>query len=98
MKKSVLHTLVAGALVAACSPSADVAQKTTTAAESTQIAEKSAALSPLAALFEAYWEEQAKLFPLEATAQGDNRYNDQLPNDQTRAFRQHAAAVLPATT
>ena len=27
-------------------------------------------------------------YPLSATAQGDNRYNDQLPNDQTRAFRQ----------
>jgi uncharacterized protein (DUF885 family) len=39
-------------------------------------------------LFDTYWEERAKLFPLNATSQGDNRYNDQLPNDQTRAFRQ----------
>ncbi|AMJ68216.1 hypothetical protein AXW84_15190 [Hymenobacter sp. PAMC 26628] len=39
-------------------------------------------------MFEAYWEDQARLFPLAATAQGDNRYNDQLPNDRTRAFRQ----------
>ena len=39
----------------------------------------------------AYWEEQARLFPLLATAQGDNRYNDRLPNDQTRAFRQQQA-------
>ena len=46
------------------------------------------ASAPLASLFEAYWEDRAKLFPLNATAQGDNRYNDQLPNDQTRAFRQ----------
>jgi uncharacterized protein (DUF885 family) len=45
------------------------------------------ASAPLAALFEAYWDEQAQLFPLAATAQGDNRYNDQLPNDQTQAFR-----------
>ncbi|WP_426061892.1 DUF885 domain-containing protein [Hymenobacter sp. B1770] len=52
-------------------------------------------------MFESYWEERAKLFPLGATAQGDNRYNDQLPNDQTRAFReqqqrfyqQHLAAL-----
>jgi uncharacterized protein (DUF885 family) len=43
--------------------------------------------APLGALFDAYWDEQAKLFPLAATAQGDNRYNDQLPNDQTQAFR-----------
>ncbi|MFC5409441.1 DUF885 domain-containing protein [Larkinella bovis] len=40
-----------------------------------------------------YYEERLKLFPLEATFQGDNRYNDQLPNsnsqaylDQTKAF------------
>ncbi|GAB3328778.1 DUF885 family protein [Hymenobacter humi] len=44
--------------------------------------------APLAALFDAYWEDRAKLFPLNATSQGDYRYNDQLPNDQTRAFRQ----------
>ncbi|MGA0559471.1 DUF885 domain-containing protein [Larkinella sp. VNQ87] len=40
-----------------------------------------------------YYEERLKLFPLEATMQGDNRYNDQLPNsisqeflDQTKQF------------
>ncbi|MGV3558861.1 DUF885 domain-containing protein [Larkinella arboricola] len=40
-----------------------------------------------------YYEERLKLFPLEATFQGDDRYNDLLPNsisqeflDQTRAF------------
>ena len=44
--------------------------------------------APLTTLFDTYWEERAKLFPLNATSQGDNRYNDQLPNDQTRAFRQ----------
>jgi uncharacterized protein (DUF885 family) len=44
--------------------------------------------SPLAALFTNYWEEQARLFPLQATRQGDNRYNNLLPNDQTQAFRQ----------
>ncbi|QIL78116.1 DUF885 domain-containing protein [Hymenobacter sp. HDW8] len=38
-------------------------------------------------MFEKYWDERAKLFPLEATGQGDNRYNDQLPNDNTVAYR-----------
>jgi uncharacterized protein (DUF885 family) len=47
-----------------------------------------AASKPLVILFETYWDEQAKLFPLGATAEGDNRYNDLLPNNQTRAFRQ----------
>ncbi|HEX8426745.1 DUF885 domain-containing protein [Hymenobacter sp.] len=42
----------------------------------------------LAKLFDTYWEDRGKLFPLNATSQGDYRYNDQLPNDQTRAFRQ----------
>ena len=47
-----------------------------------------AASTLLAGLFDDYWEARARLFPLMATAQGDNRYNDRLPNDQTRAFRQ----------
>ncbi|MFC6999652.1 DUF885 domain-containing protein [Rufibacter roseus] len=41
----------------------------------------------LATLFENYWEENARLFPLEATAQGDNRYNHLLPNSNTKGFR-----------
>jgi uncharacterized protein (DUF885 family) len=44
--------------------------------------------SPLAALFTNYWEEQARLYPLQATTQGDNRFNDQLPNSGTQEFRQ----------
>ena len=41
----------------------------------------------LDAVFNNYWDEQSKLFPLEATFHGDNRYNDQFPNDQTQSFR-----------
>ena len=47
----------------------------------------------LANLFNSYWEDRARLFPLLAMAQGDNRYNDRLPNDQTRAFRQQQARL-----
>ena len=47
----------------------------------------------LANLFANYWDDRARLFPLMATAQGDNRYNDRLPNDQTRAFRQQQARL-----
>jgi len=39
-------------------------------------------------LFNAYWDEHAKLFPLEATSQGDYRFNHLLVNDQTENFRQ----------
>lgn len=40
----------------------------------------------LALLFDSYYEERLKLFPFEATSQGDNRYNDQLPNDISQEF------------
>jgi uncharacterized protein (DUF885 family) len=42
----------------------------------------------LTSLFDSYWEERSQLFPLEATQQGDNRFNDQLPDDQSADFRQ----------
>lgn len=38
-------------------------------------------------VFESYWEEHSRLFPLDATQQGDNRYNHLLPNDQTVEYR-----------
>lgn len=41
----------------------------------------------IAKLFDTYWEERSALFPLEATQQGDNRFNHLLPNDQTKEFR-----------
>lgn len=40
-------------------------------------------------LFENYWEEYLKFNPIEATQQGDNRYNHLLPNDQTKEFREN---------
>lgn len=41
----------------------------------------------LAALFGKYYEERLQLFPLEATANGDSRYNDQLYADFTDSYR-----------
>ena len=41
----------------------------------------------MASLFNTYWEDRMKLFPLEATQSGDNRYNDHLPIDFTDSFR-----------
>ncbi len=41
----------------------------------------------LAVLFDNYYEERLKLFPLEATAIGDNRYNDLLPVDFSESYR-----------
>jgi len=39
-------------------------------------------------LFENYYQERLKLFPLSATAAGDNRYNDELYNDGSQDFLQ----------
>ena len=38
-------------------------------------------------IFEDYYQESLELYPLNATSQGDNRYNDFLPNDLTDDFR-----------
>jgi uncharacterized protein (DUF885 family) len=89
MKNILLPALTAGVLLAAYSSTPALAQKSKPAAKPAVVKSQPAAASkPLASLFEAYWDEQAKLFPLGATAEGDNRYNDLLPNNQTRAFRQ----------
>lgn len=41
----------------------------------------------LAAFFHDYYEERLKYFPLEATSNGDNRYNDKLYADFTDSYR-----------
>ncbi len=42
--------------------------------------------SGLYQLFDNYYEDRLKLFPLEATATGDNRFNNLLPNDGSQSF------------
>lgn len=44
-------------------------------------------ITPIGELFDNYYEERLSLFPLEATMNGDNRYNDLLPNDLTDEVR-----------
>jgi uncharacterized protein (DUF885 family) len=41
----------------------------------------------LSGLFSQFWDKQSRLDPVSATAQGDNRFNNLLPNDQTQAYR-----------
>jgi uncharacterized protein (DUF885 family) len=41
----------------------------------------------LGALFDKYYDERMQLFPLEATANGDNRFNDQMRVDFTDSYR-----------
>ena len=68
-------------VLAACSPSAP--QAGDTAAQAPQ-ADKAAQLNQL---YADYWEGVLKLNPLQATFQGDNRYNDQLPDTGSAEFR-----------
>jgi uncharacterized protein (DUF885 family) len=42
----------------------------------------------LAELFSNYYDQRMQLFPLEATANGDNRFNDLMPVDFTDSYRQ----------
>ncbi|NIJ99523.1 DUF885 domain-containing protein [Xanthomonas cannabis] len=41
-------------------------------------------------LYDQYWDASLKLNPLQATFQGESRYNDQLPNFLSPAFRQQS--------
>ena len=68
-------------VLAACSPSAP--QAGDTVAQAPQ-ADKAAQLNQL---YADYWEGVLKLNPLQATFQGDNRYNDQLPDTGSAEFR-----------
>ncbi|UOQ99392.1 DUF885 domain-containing protein [Hymenobacter sp. 5317J-9] len=84
MKKIALAGLMAAALASACNQT----KTSETASSGTENAGSAAdSTTGLNGLFNAYWEQQSRLDPLSATAYGDNRFNDQLPNNQTRAYR-----------
>jgi uncharacterized protein (DUF885 family) len=51
----------------------------------------------LSRLFSDYYEERLKLYPMEATQAGDDRYNDQLPNNLTEEFRAAETAFYQKT-
>lgn len=82
MKKLVLPILFSAALLAGCSQQQEAADES-----AVYSAPNLKGVKDINKLFEYYWEENSRLFPLDATTQGDNRFNDQLPNDGTRAFR-----------
>ncbi len=53
----------------------------------TPVAQTAAMNKDLAQLLDRYWEERMQLFPFEATANGDNRYNDRMNIDISESFR-----------
>ncbi len=53
-----------------------------------EASDKTIKSAKLESIFNAYWEERMLLFPLEATAIGDNRYNDKLPVTMSEVYRE----------
>ena len=71
--------------LAACSPSSG--PKAGEASSQAPQADKAAQLNQL---YADYWEGVLKLNPLQATFQGDNRYNDQLPDSASAEYRKQS--------
>ena len=78
-----LLALATAAVLLAAAPQAEAAKKTP--APATQVAEDKGAR--LTKLYADYWEEVLKLNPIQATFQGDNRYNDLLPDFGSAEYR-----------
>src|SRR5688572_7773022 len=76
MKKIFLLFCIASVMFYSCSP-----KKETT--EAKQVS--------LDSLMHSYHEDHLKLNPLSATSAGDSRYNDQLPNTITQAYRKQVS-------
>jgi uncharacterized protein (DUF885 family) len=79
MKKSIL-LIAAGCLIVASA--------------ATKTAHGQASSTPLAQLFESYYEERLTFFPLDATTNGDHRYDDRLANDISDEHRSRLAALV----
>jgi len=75
---------LAAALVPA---TADAARQSQRPAQAATAGDKARHLQRL---YEEYWEASLRLNPLQATFQGDPRYNDQLPNYLSPAFREQS--------
>jgi len=79
--KTLINTLVLLVFLAGCS-------QTPGNSNQPKGKEEIKANDTLAALFNNYYNQRMQLFPLEATANGDNRFNDLMPIDFTDSYRQ----------
>lgn len=57
-----------------------------------QSAKEDKTMPPIKEVFARYYEERLPLFPLEATMNGDNRYNDRMPDDLSQAGKSKVTA------
>ena len=85
-KATVLALAIA---LAGCATTAPVAPAASALPATPVQADKAARLH---ALYEQYWEEVLRMNPVQATFQGDARYNDQLPDFLSDEFREQARA------
>ena len=76
------------AIAAALTGCATTPTATAPTAATTQVAESKG--EHLTKLYEAYWEESLKLNPIQATFQGDPRFNDQLPDFYSADYRRQS--------
>lgn len=65
----------------------ETSARTTPAASDAPVEDASARAARLTALYAQYWEELLELNPVQATFQGDARYNDQLPDFGSAEYR-----------
>ncbi len=75
------------ALAGCATAPASVPTPSASEAAASEAASAAAKASQLDQLYAAYWEEMLKMNPIQATFQGDNRYNDQMPDFYSKAFR-----------
>src|SRR5689334_17037826 len=74
MKKELLYASACILLSVGCNTSSDKKSPAT-------------AMTSIHEFFESYYNEHNRLFPMTATANGDNRFNDLFPNDISEEYR-----------
>ncbi|HEU4812989.1 MAG TPA: DUF885 family protein, partial [Xanthomonadaceae bacterium] len=89
--RPLLLSIALTAALAACNQAPTTGDST--AQEATQ-AEGEAKAAKLDAMYETFWEEYLVLNPITATFQGDPRYNDELPDFGSQAYRDEYKAFV----
>ncbi|WP_242927323.1 DUF885 domain-containing protein [Pontibacter vulgaris] len=93
MKKEFVAALSLGAiLLASCTPNTPAETSTTPETTTAPEVKNAEPMKSISQLFDDYYEERLQLFPLEATAIADNRYNNLLPNDISQEHQQKLKA------
>lgn len=90
-----LLALALGAALAGCGP-APQAPAGAEVAQTQAVASAEQRAEVLEQLFADYWEEQLQRNPLRATAVGDHRFNDQLPNTLAPEYRAESQRLAQA--